>query len=199
MKIHFHSRTRGNFDWEKRVIELHRLPCVGEYLAVAASGGEIGHHEIRLVIHVVTGGEVEAEIYCNRIGPKQMERLGWSSTLTDAESKTGAPVASGADSSAERARRVLTLAEASREAQVSVKTIRRRIAEGRLEATNYGTAKRADWRIAPEALASLKPIDTSGEIKTLPNRRGRRPRASSSSLRQHLASVLSARSYLPDA
>lgn len=52
---------------------------------------------------------------------------------------------------------LLTIEQAAISAQVSSKTIRRRIAEGRLNAVNFGTSKRADWRIDPAALSQLKP------------------------------------------
>lgn len=85
---------------------------------------------------------------------------------------------------------LLTVEQAAKQAQVSVKTIRRRIVEGRLHAENWGTAKRADWRIAPEALANLKPISQPGPLVTLPPQRGgRRPRSL----------VRAARQYHPDA
>jgi excisionase family DNA binding protein len=83
---------------------------------------------------------------------------------------------------------LLTVEEAAVAAKVSVKTIRRRIAEGRLKAENYGTAKRADWRIAPEALADLKPtVEPAAEIKP-PRLRGGRRRQSASGSSQYLPS-----------
>jgi hypothetical protein len=83
---------------------------------------------------------------------------------------------------------LLTVEQAAAEAQVSVKTIRRRIAEGRLKAENYGSAKRADWRIAPESLSSIQPPVAE---PTPPRLRGGRRRRQSSSA--------SARQFLPDA
>lgn len=75
---------------------------------------------------------------------------------------------------------LLTVEQAAKEAQVSPDTIERRIAEGRLVAANYGTAKRKSWRITPEALAAMKPpVQMPEPTPQLPSRRGRRPRASS--------------------
>jgi excisionase family DNA binding protein len=71
---------------------------------------------------------------------------------------------------------LLTVNEAAAAAKVSSKTIKRRIAEGRLLAVNYGTARRADWRIEPAALANLKPVENDNAELDNPARRRRRDR-----------------------
>lgn len=51
MKVLFHTRTASEMDWAKQVIELHRLPCVGEYISVPVAGVEEStRHEVRLVL-----------------------------------------------------------------------------------------------------------------------------------------------------
>lgn len=72
---------------------------------------------------------------------------------------------------------LLTIAEAAKAAKVSVDTIRRRIADGSLVAINYGTHRRAEWRIDPQALKAVQPVapaHKNGPAEL--NRPGRRPR-----------------------
>jgi len=73
---------------------------------------------------------------------------------------------------------LLNEAEAASRAGCSARTIRRLIKSGRLEATDYGTGKHHNYRIAPDALARLNDPQT----KSRRQRRVRRPSASSASL-----------------
>ena len=55
---------------------------------------------------------------------------------------------------------LLTEQEAAAIARVSLKTIRRLIASGKLDALNYGTGGRALWRIPRDALLRVQPAHT---------------------------------------
>jgi excisionase family DNA binding protein len=75
---------------------------------------------------------------------------------------------------------LLTTQQAAARAQVSERTIRRRIKEGRLVAIPYGSGKRPTWRIDPAALVSVAPADQDASTPPPPSRHGRRPQSPSS-------------------
>lgn len=178
MKILIHTRTAGEFDWEHRLIELHHMPHAGEYIMVPkkGSGGEVERYEVRLVVHLATGGDAEAELYCNRVGPTQMKNLAWGSTTTRREPSVSSVV-------------LLSVEQAAAAAGVSRDAIDRLCRSGRLECVDYGTgSRRHSWRISPEALRNLKPVPQPEPEPQPPPRRGRRPRAAASeSVLQYLA------------
>lgn len=71
---------------------------------------------------------------------------------------------------------LLTVQEAAREAKVSSRTIRRLIQSGRLQASDFGTGgRRHDWRITPQALATVSPVAASPMPPARPTRRRHRP------------------------
>jgi hypothetical protein len=93
------------------------------------------------------------------------------------------PVPESAPAEAAAPDALLGEAEAGAKAGCSARTIRRLIATGRLEATDYGTGKHHNYRIAPAALARLN----DPQPKTRRRCRATRPSASS---RKSAASLL---------
>src|SRR4051794_33207224 len=74
MRILIHSRTVGEFDCRKKLVDLNRLPNMGEYIAAAIEdGGSAEWHEVRLIVHIAGKSEWEAEVFCNRIGPTRVK------------------------------------------------------------------------------------------------------------------------------
>jgi excisionase family DNA binding protein len=53
--------------------------------------------------------------------------------------------------------RLLTVKQAAEQSGLSERTIRRRCRSGRLTAIAYGSAKRPNWRIEPDALTHVQP------------------------------------------
>lgn len=185
MQILLHTRTASEFDWQKKPITLSRLPATGEYISVQGDGNEAMWHEVRLVVHVAGAREIEAEIYCNRIGPTVMRRLAWTSTLR--QSETTLPTVAQSDEPSSSSLVFLTEEQAAQVAGVDKQTIRRLIEKGRLKATDFGTGKRQFYRIAPEDLMAVTPRlqDESlqpQEAIAPPTRRRRRVRQPSASL-----------------
>ena len=121
MRILIHSRTGGEFDWRKKLVDLNRLPSIGEYIAATMKDGGSGEwHEVRLVVHVADKSNWEAEVFCNRIGPEQAKKLGWTATMPSNE-PSAMPV-------------MLTLDQAAKACGTSRFTVQRLIAAGRLQA-----------------------------------------------------------------
>ena len=178
MKVLLHSRTADQFDWSHQTADLSRLPNVGEYIKVPAIEGDGQHYEVRMIVHVAGTGEIEAEVYCIKVGPTQIGRLGWKTTLArdpvPAEEPDNRPSVM-----------MLTIAEAAKAANLSERTIYRLIKSGRLAAVACGTGKRKkNYRINAVALATVKPLEEPEPVPMpgVPTRRRRRrasPRSSS--------------------
>lgn len=77
---------------------------------------------------------------------------------------------------------MLTVKQAADHAGVSVKTIFRLVASGRLRFTDYGTKKQHAYRFLPEWLAAVSPLPEVEEAPPGAIRR-RRHRQSASSVR----------------
>lgn len=88
-----------------------------------------------------------------------------------------------------KAAELLTELQAARRAGVSSKTIRRRIQEGRLDAVDYGTDARHNYRIKPDALATLDTPVALQPILPAPRRRPNRQSADAVSLMSLLPRV----------
>ena len=185
MRILLHTRTAGDLDWEKRVIELDRLPAADEYVAARSGPGtDATWHWVRLVIHVADAAEFNAEVYCERVGKTQLRNRAYMATM-------------GQEGQGESRPTLLTPDEAARIASVSKSTICRLCETGRLKASNYATGKqRAKWRIAPEDLKTVTP-PASVTTSPTPAPAEAMPRVDSRRRRRLLSSAVS--QYLPDA
>jgi hypothetical protein len=159
MRIMFQTREVDGTYSKPRQIEVSRLPVAGEYIAIGGSDG--GLYRVGVVIHHAGCEGAGAEVLCE-----------W----TD-RSRAWQAVSRQGDAGA----KLLTIEQAATAAQVSVKTIRRLCQGGRLECANYGGAKRADYRITPEALAKLQAVPVSAPPDAMPilppSRPRRRPQA----------------------
>ena len=187
MKLLLHSRTADQFDWSRETIELIRFPNVGDYIKVPAVDGDSDHHEVRMIVHVAQGGDVEAEIFCVKVGPTQIGRLGWKNTLgrdqVPAEEPDNQPSVM-----------MLTVAQAAKAANTSERSIQRLIQSGRLAAVEYGTGKRnKSYRISVEALAAVKPLEKPEAAPQVPHHRRRRRVASSGSAHDLLSKYCASR------
>lgn len=62
MKVFFHSRTDGKFDWNNRVLDVEQVPAVGEYFNLGDSDEYITR--VEKVIHTpFEGADFQAEVY----------------------------------------------------------------------------------------------------------------------------------------
>lgn len=141
MRVLIQTRTAGELDWTKGIVELVRLPAIGECVSASVGEGQKrAMHKVLLVVHVAEAKDHDAELYCNRLVP------------ADAEAMPTLPL-------------LLTIQQAARAAQVSERTIRRLLESGRLKGANYGTGRdRSDWRLTPDALADVQPVAQPADV-----------------------------------
>lgn len=62
MKVFFHSRTEGKYDWVNRSLDVEQVPAVGEYFNLGDSETDITH--VQMVIHTpFPGADYQAEVF----------------------------------------------------------------------------------------------------------------------------------------
>lgn len=148
MKVLIQTRTAGELDWQQSIVEINRLPTVGECVSAAVGAGqERATHRVQFVIHVADSPGYAAELFCNRLRPESVRQLLFRETSASKDGNVEGPPTLPL---------LLTVPQAAKVAQVSERTMRRRLESGALQGVDFGTGgKRSDWRITFEALAGV--------------------------------------------
>jgi hypothetical protein len=60
MKVSLYTRSQGKYDWKNEVLDLGRIPQVGEFIARAANAP---WYVVQLVVHTPYLGDCAAEVY----------------------------------------------------------------------------------------------------------------------------------------
>jgi len=165
MKVKVYSRTAGQLDWERCVLDLHRLPAVTEFIAVRPDERtEALWHQVQAVVHIPSGSKWEAEVYCTKCSPNHPRRIAYGSTM----SQHGSTQEQGGQD--EPQSKLLTEEQAAEAAGVDRKTIRRLIESKRLPAADYGSGKKHMYRIHRDDLTRVMKDPPAPVVTQKPHR-----------------------------
>jgi hypothetical protein len=65
VRVFLHYRSEPTGGWIDEPREFHRIPCVGEYVKLSASGDG---HRVYLILHCAFEAEYKAEVFTNPAG-----------------------------------------------------------------------------------------------------------------------------------
>jgi hypothetical protein len=72
MRVFFHTRSQGQYNWKNEIREFPQIPAVGEYVALSTDAED--YHLVQFVVHTPFPCDCDVEVYAVAVNHMEAKR-----------------------------------------------------------------------------------------------------------------------------